>query len=66
MMMSRMLTSIFMIGSIGYFAFRYRYRIINVLLGSGWMRRIAVGSIMSMPGVKRKMMQSVFGGPSEW
>lgn len=55
-----------MIGSIGYFAFRYRYRIINVLLGSGWMRRIAVGSIMSMPGVKRKMMQSVFGGPSEW
>jgi hypothetical protein len=64
--MSRMLTSILMIGSIGYFAFRYRYRIINMLLASGWMRRIAVGSIMSLPGVKRKMMQSVFGGPSEW
>lgn len=64
--MSRMLTSILMIGSIGYFAFRYRYRLINVLLGSSWMRRIAVGSIMSMPGVKRKMMSSVFGRPSEW
>ncbi|MCM2531643.1 hypothetical protein NDK43_03545 [Neobacillus pocheonensis] len=64
--MSRILTSILMIGSIGYFAFRFRYRIINVLLGAGWMRRLAVGSIMSMPGVKRKMMQSVFGGPSEW
>lgn len=64
--MSRMLTSILMIGSLGYFAFRYRYRLINVLLGSSWIRRIAVGSIMSMPGVKRKMMESVFGRPSEW
>jgi len=64
--MSRMLTSIFMIGSIGYFAFRYRYRIINLLLGTGWMRRLAVGSIMSFPGVKNKMMQTVFGRPSDW
>lgn len=65
-MMSRMLTSIFMIGSIGYFIFRYRYRLINVLLGSRWIRRMAVGSIMSFPGVKQKMMKSVFGGPSDW
>lgn len=62
--MSRILTSIVMIGSIGYFLFRYRYRIFNILLGSGWIRRIAVSSFMSLPGVKRKMMQSVFGGPS--
>jgi hypothetical protein len=55
-----------MIGSIGYFFYRYKYRIINVLLGTGWMRRIAVGSIMSFPGVKQKMMQTVFGRPSEW
>ena len=68
--MSRMFTSIFMIGSIGYFAFRFRYRIINLMLRSGWMRRVAIGSIMSFPGVKNKMMQTVFGGaanrPSEW
>lgn len=68
--MSRMLTSILMIGSIGYFAFRYRYRLINIVLKSGWLRRFAVGSIMSFPGVKNKMMQTVFGrpatGPSEW
>ncbi|MEY2192468.1 hypothetical protein AB7942_06970 [Neobacillus sp. BF23-41] len=64
--MSRMLTSILMIGSIGYFGFRYRYRLINVLLGFSWMRRLAVGSVMSFPGVKQKMMQSVFGRPSEW
>lgn len=64
--MSRMFASIFMIGSIGYFGFRFRYQIINVLLASGWMRRLAVGSIMSMPGVKNKIMQSVFGRPSDW
>ena len=63
--MSRMLTSIFMIGSIGYFAFRFRFRILNLLLRSGWLRRIAVGSFMSFPGVKNKMMQTVFGGPTE-
>ncbi|MCH6266622.1 MULTISPECIES: hypothetical protein [Neobacillus] len=64
--MSRMLTSIIMIGSLGYFAYRFRYRIINTLLSSGWLRRIAVSSMMSLPGIKRRMMQSVFGGPSEW
>ena len=64
--MSRMLTSILMIGSFVYFIFRYRYRIVYLLLASGWLRRLAVGSIMSIPGIKRKMMQSVFGGPSEW
>jgi hypothetical protein len=63
--MSRMVTSIFMIGSIGYFAFRFRYRIINILLRSGWMRRLAVGSVMSFPGVKSKMMETVFGGPTK-
>ncbi|MFP5113600.1 hypothetical protein ACSU64_14585 [Bacillaceae bacterium C204] len=63
--MSRMLTSILMIGSIGYFLYKYKFRLINVLLKSGWMRRIAVGSIMNFPGVKQKMMQSMFGKPSE-
>lgn len=65
-MMSRILTSILMIGSIGYLVYKYKFRLINVLLGSGWIRRIAVGSIMSFPGVKQKMMQSMFGRPSEW
>ena len=64
--MSRMLTSILLIGSIGYFVYRFRFRLVNVLMASGWIRRLAVGSIMSLPGVKGKMMQSVFGRPSEW
>lgn len=64
--MSRMLKSILLIGTIGYFGYRYRYRLLNIVIGTGWLRRIAVGSFMSMPGVKNKMMQSMFGGPSEW
>jgi hypothetical protein len=64
--MSRMLTSIFMIGTVGYFAYRYRYRLLNSLIGTGWIRRIAVGSLMNFPIVKKKMMQAVFGGPSDW
>lgn len=64
--MSRMITSIFTIGTIIYFAFRYRYRLLNLIVGTGWMRRIAVGTVMGMPGVRRKMMKAVFGGPSEW
>ncbi|MDP4163028.1 MAG: hypothetical protein Q8906_13480 [Bacillota bacterium] len=64
--MSRMITSILMIGTLGYFGYRYRYRLLNVIIGTGWMRRLAVGSVMNMPGVKDKMMQSMFGGPSKW
>jgi hypothetical protein len=55
-----------MIGTIGYFTYRFRYRLLNAIIGTGWIRRLAVGSIMSMPGIKRKLFQSVFGGPSEW
>jgi hypothetical protein len=64
--MSRMFSSIFMIGTIGYFGYRYRYRLLNILIGTGWLRRLAVSSFMSVPGVRKKMMQTVFGGPSDW
>ncbi|AIM15605.1 hypothetical protein LRS37_04405 [Neobacillus sedimentimangrovi] len=64
--MSRILTTIMMIGSIVYLVFRYRYRLLNLLLASVWMRRLAVSSVMKFPVIRRKMMQSVFGGPSEW
>lgn len=64
--MSRMFTSILLIGTIGYTVYRYRYRLMNLLIGTGWIRRMAVGSFMSMPFVKKKMMESVFGGPSGW
>ncbi|NMD71846.1 hypothetical protein HHO41_16225 [Bacillus sp. DNRA2] len=58
------LTSIFMIGLAGFLAIKNRYRILNLLLGSGFTRRLFVGSILSMPGVRDKMMQTMFSRPA--
>lgn len=61
----RTITSIFMIGLAGFLAFKNRYRLMNFLLGSGFTRKLFVGSLLSMPGVRNKMMQTVFGGPAQ-
>jgi len=55
-----------MIGTVGYLVYRYKYRLLNVLIGTGWIRRLAVGLALRLPGVKNKLMQAVFGGPSDW
>ncbi|WP_041580623.1 hypothetical protein [Bacillus sp. 1NLA3E] len=62
----RTIASIFMIGLAGYLAFQNRFRLINVLLGSGFTRKLFVGSLLSIPGIRNKMMQTVFSGPTEW
>jgi hypothetical protein len=62
--MTRMLTSIIMIGSLGYTLYRYRYRLMNVILGTGYLRRLLVSSMMGFPGIRRRMMSVVFSGPS--
>lgn len=62
----RTLTSIFMIGLAGYIAVKNRYRLLNILLGSGFTRKLFVGWIMSIPGIRDKMMGSVFSRPAEW
>jgi hypothetical protein len=64
--MVRKLVSIFMVGLAGYFLFENRFRVMNILLGNRFLRRVAVGSIMGMPGVRGKMLQSVFSGPSDF
>lgn len=64
--MLRKVFSIFMIGLAGYYLYENRYRIMNGLLGNRFLRRVAVSSLMGLPGVKNKMLQSVFSGPSEF
>ncbi|WP_210365933.1 hypothetical protein [Bacillus sp. REN3] len=64
--MLKRLFSIFMIGLAGYYLFENRYRVMNGLLGNRFLRRIAVGSLMSLPGVRNKMLQSVFAGPGDF
>jgi hypothetical protein len=64
--MARKMISIFMMGLAVYVLFDNRYRVMNILLGNRFLRRLAVGSIMGLPGVRSRMMQSVFSGPSEF
>jgi hypothetical protein len=64
--MTRLITLIFMIGTLGYTIFRYRYRLMNLILGTGYLRRMLVRSMMSVPGVRKRMMNVVFSGPSNW
>ncbi|MBU8879384.1 hypothetical protein BGM26_10350 [Bacillus sp. FJAT-29790] len=54
------LLSIFMIGLGGYLVFQNRYRVMNVLFGNSFIRRILVNSFMSLPGIRDRMMKSVF------
>ncbi|MBT2677504.1 hypothetical protein J7E38_00745 [Bacillus sp. ISL-35] len=64
--MARKMVSIFMLGLAGYLVFENRYRVMNMLLGNSFLRRVAVGSIMGLPGIRSKMMGSLFSGPSEF
>lgn len=64
--MVRKVVSIFMLGLAGYLVFENRYRVMNMLLRSRLLRRVAVGSIMGLPGIRNKMMNSLFSGPSEF
>ncbi|MGJ7921366.1 hypothetical protein [Neobacillus sp. LXY-4] len=62
----RTFTSIFMIGLAGFLAFKNRYRLINIILGKGFIRKLLVGSVLSIPGVRDKMMQTFFSRPAQW
>ena len=35
-----------------YSVFKYRYKLLNVVMGSYWLRKIAIRVVMSIPGVK--------------
>ncbi|MCM3237006.1 hypothetical protein M3589_04615 [Heyndrickxia oleronia] len=43
-----------------YSVFKYRYKLLNVVMGSYWLRKIAIRAVMSIPGVKSKFMESAF------
>lgn len=64
-MVKRML-SIFMIGLAAYFLYENKYRVMNGLLGNRFLRRLAVGSLMSLPGVRSRLLQSVFTGTGQF
>ncbi|WP_433743146.1 hypothetical protein [Falsibacillus pallidus] len=41
-------------------AYRYRYRVMNVMLGNFILRKLIVKFAMNIPGFRSKMIQSTF------
>ncbi|PLR76952.1 hypothetical protein CU633_12840 [Bacillus sp. V3-13] len=62
--MIRTISSIFLIGTAVYFLFKNRYKLVNSVMRRPVGRRFFVASLMNIPGVKNKMMKTVFSGPA--
>lgn len=56
----RTIRSIFMIGLVVFYGYRYRYRILNLLLGNQFLRRFFVTSFMNIPGVRTRISNTIF------
>lgn len=59
--MNRLL-SMLVLGVGGYYAYKYRFRIVNVVLGNPTMRRLFVRSLMGLPFVRNTMVSTMFQG----
>jgi hypothetical protein len=57
--MSRII-SILLIAFGGYFLFKKRFRLLNGILGNAMIRRVAVRSFMSIPGIRNRLMGNIF------
>jgi hypothetical protein len=58
--MLRLIIQIFLVGLAVYAAYQNRYRLINVALSNGILRRFLVTKSLDMPMFRDKMMQSMF------
>ncbi|HHY73017.1 MAG TPA: hypothetical protein GX497_07310 [Bacillus bacterium] len=51
---------IILIGVASFFIYRYRYRLINIILGQSLLRRLVVKSFMQIPFVREQMVGQMF------
>jgi hypothetical protein len=58
--MLRLIIQIFLVGLVVYAGYQNRYRLINVVLSNGILRRFLVTKSLNMPMFRDKMMQSMF------
>ena len=58
--MLRLIIQIFLVGLVVYEGYQNRYRLLNVVLSSGILRRFLVTKSLDMPMFRDKMMQSMF------
>lgn len=57
--------SIILIGLGGYYLIQKRYKFLNTILRSPYIRKYGIRIIMSIPAIRRAMMSNVFGGKSK-
>ncbi|MBO1000577.1 hypothetical protein IOC57_22890 [Bacillus sp. SD075] len=58
--MLRLIIQIFLVGLVVYAGYQNRYRLINVALSNGILRKFLVTKSLDMPMFRDKMMQSMF------
>ncbi|SIQ27976.1 hypothetical protein [Peribacillus simplex] len=58
--MLRLIIQIFLVGLVVYAGYQNRYRLVNVALSNGMLRRFLVTKSLDMPMFRDKMMQSMF------
>lgn len=57
--MSRLL-QILLIGTVGYWVIKNRFRVMNFILSNRWIRSFVVSQLMNVPFVRKNMMGAVF------
>ncbi|MCR2820395.1 hypothetical protein [Lederbergia panacisoli] len=55
-LMVKMLSALAVLGT----AYRYRYKLLNILLGIGFLRKVSVNTMMNIPGIRAKLMSTAF------
>ncbi|WP_445490428.1 hypothetical protein [Niallia sp. 03133] len=58
--------SVLLIGIGGYFLLTKRYRVMNVVLRNRFVRQYLIKLVMSFPGIRNKMMGTVFSGSARY
>ncbi|MBS4176341.1 hypothetical protein [Lederbergia citrea] len=41
-------------------AYRFRYKLLNTILGNQMLRRIGINAAMNMPGIRSRLINSAF------
>lgn len=55
-LMIKMLSALAVLGT----AYRFRYKLLNAILGNNFLRKVSVNAMMNIPGVRSKLMGTAF------
>ncbi|MCA1031738.1 hypothetical protein LCL95_11950 [Bacillus timonensis] len=58
--MQNAITRLFVIFAGLYTLYRYRYRIMNGVLGNPWIRKVLISTSMNIPYIRNKMIHQAF------